>query len=112
VETETLASLRDLSIVIVALEVIVVNIMMVVLIIQITRLIRLMRDEVLPILYSTQETVSTMRGTATFVGDRVVQPVVRISSFSAGVRGAISSLFRVPSESQRGPATEGGKTNE
>jgi len=42
VETETLASLRDLSIVIVALEVIVINIMLVVLIIQITRLIRLM----------------------------------------------------------------------
>jgi hypothetical protein len=80
---EELASLRDLSIVIVALEVIVINVMLVVLIIQITRLIRLLRDEVLPILYSTQETVSTC-GTATFVGDRVVQPVVKISSFSAG----------------------------
>jgi hypothetical protein len=107
-----LASLRDLSIVIVALEVIVINVMLVVLIIQITRLIRLLRDEVLPILYSTQETVSTVRGTATFVGDRVVQPVVRISSFTAGVRGAVASLFRGPSGNGRGPATEGGKTNE
>jgi hypothetical protein len=107
-----LASLRDLSIVLVALEVIVINIMLVVLIIQITRLIRLLREEVLPILYSTQETVSTMRGTATFVGDRVVQPVVRISSFSAGVRGALAGLFRGSSGSGRGPATEGGTTNE
>jgi len=107
-----LASLRDLSIVIVALEVIVINIMLVVLIIQITRLIRLLREEVLPILYSTQETVSTMRGTATFVGDRVVRPVVRVSSFSAGVRGAVASLFRGPNGKGRGPATEGGTTNE
>jgi hypothetical protein len=107
-----LASLRDLSIVIVALEVIVINIMMVVLIVQITRLIRLLREEVLPILYSTQETVSTMRGTATFVGDRVVQPVVRISSFSAGLRGAVASMFRKPSGNESGPATEGGTTNE
>jgi hypothetical protein len=107
-----LASLRDLSIVIVALEVIVINIMLVVLIIQLTRLIRLLREEVLPILYSTQETVNTMRGTATFVGDRVVQPVVRISSFSAGVRGAMASLFRAPRGDEHGPVTEGGTTNE
>ena len=107
-----LANLRDLSIVIVALEVIVINVIMVVLIIQITRLIRLLRDEVLPILYSTQETVSTVRGTATFVGDRVVQPVVKIPSFSAGVRGAVASLFRGPGGNGRGPTTQGGTTNE
>ena len=107
-----LASLRDLSIVIVALEVIVINIMLVVLITQLTRLIRILREEVLPILYATQETVSTRRGTATFVGDRMVQPVVKISSFSAGVRGAMSSLFRGPRRDERGSATEGGTTNE
>jgi hypothetical protein len=107
-----LASLRDLSIVIVALEVIVINIMLVALIIQITRLTRLLREEVLPILYSTQETVSTVRGTATFVGDRVVQPVVKISSFSAGLRGSVASLFRGPGRSERGPVAEGGTTDE
>jgi hypothetical protein len=107
-----LAGLRDLSIVIVALEVIVINIMLVALIVQITRLIRLLREEVLPILYSTQETVSTVRGTAEFVGDRVVQPVVRISSFSAGLRGAVTSVFRNSSRNESGQATEGGTTNE
>ena len=107
-----LASLRDLSIVIVALEVIVINVMLVVLIIQLTRLMRLLRDEVLPILYSTQETVSTVRGTATFVGDRVVQPVVKISSFSAGVRGAVASIFRGSGRNESEPVTQGGTTNE
>jgi hypothetical protein len=106
-----LASLRDLSIVIVALEVIVINVMLVVLIIQITRLMRLLRDEVLPILYSTQETVSTVRGTATFVGDRVVQPVVKISSFSAGVRSAVASIFRGPDRNESKPTTQGDTTN-
>jgi hypothetical protein len=105
---ENLAALRDLSIVIVALEVIVINVMLAVLIVQITRLTRLLRDEVMPILYSTQETVSTVRGTATFVGDRVVQPVVKISSFSAGLRGAVSTLFRGPGGNGSGPATQGG----
>ena len=109
---EQLASLRDLSIVIVALEVIVINVMLVVLIIQITRLMRLLRDEVLPILYSTQETVSTVRGTATFVGDRVVQPVVKISSFSAGVRGAVASIFHGSGRNESETVTQGGTTNE
>ena len=109
---ETLSDLRDLSIVIVALEVIVINVMLAVLIVQITRLTRLLRDEVMPILYSTQETVSTVRGTATFVGDRVVQPVVKISSFSAGLRGAMASLFRGPGEHGRETSTQGGTTDE
>ena len=108
---ENLAELRDLSIVIVALEVIVINVMLAVLIIQITRLTRLLRDEVMPILHSTQETVSTVRGTATFVGDRVVQPVVKISSFSAGLRGAMASVLRGSGEDGRGSATQGGSSN-
>jgi hypothetical protein len=47
----------------------------------------------MPILYSTQETLGTIRGTTTFVSDRVVQPVVKVSSYTAGVRQAVSVLF-------------------
>jgi len=108
----SLANLRDISIIIVAFEAIVINIMLVVLIIMVLRLIRLLREEVLPILYSTQETMSAVRGTATFVGDRVVQPVVKISSVSAGVRGAVATLFRGQKSDGRGAATEGGTGNE
>lgn len=108
----TLANLRDISIIIVAFEIIVINILLAVLIVMVVRLVRLLREEVLPILYATQETVSTVRGTATFVGDRVVQPVVKLSSLSAGVRGAVASLFRGPRARRRGPATQGGSRDE
>ena len=88
-----LSSVRDLSIIILALESLVVGVLLSILIVQVTRLIRMLRDEVMPILYSTQETLGTVRGTTTFVSDRVVQPVVKLSSYTAGVRQAVSVLF-------------------
>ena len=88
-----LSSVRDLSIIILALESLVVGVLLSILIVQVTRLIRMLRDEVMPILYSTQETLGTIRGTTTFVSDRVVQPVVKVSSYTAGVRQAVSVLF-------------------
>ena len=88
---------RDLAIIIVAFEIIVVNILLSILIIQIIRLSRMMRDEVLPILNSTQETVGTVRGTATFVSDYVVQPVVKVASFSAGARRVVTTALNLRS---------------
>lgn len=88
-----LSSVRDLSIIILAFESIVIGILLGVLIVAVTKLIRMLREEVLPILYSTQETLGTIRGTTTFVSDRVVQPVVKVSSYTAGVRQAVSVLF-------------------
>ena len=75
-----LSSVRDLSIIILALESVVVGVLLGILIVQVTRLVRLLRDEVMPILLSTQETLGTIRGTTTFVSDRVVQRVVKVSA--------------------------------
>jgi hypothetical protein len=81
---------RDIAIIIVAFESIVIGILLAILVIQVIRLVRMLRDEVLPILNSTQETVGTVRGTATFVSDHMVQPVVKAASFTAGARKAIN----------------------
>jgi hypothetical protein len=83
---------RDIAIIIVALESIIINILMAILVIQIIRLIRLLREEV-PIIRSTQETLGTVRGTATFVSDHVVHPVVKVNSYAAGVRRGVRVLF-------------------
>jgi hypothetical protein len=84
---------RDVAIIILALESIVIGILLAVLVIQVIRLVKLLREEVLPILNSTQETVGTVRGTATFMTDHLVQPVVKVSSYAAGARQAVSTLF-------------------
>ena len=83
----------DIAIVVLALESIVIGVLLAILVIQVIRLVRMLRQEVLPILNSTRETVGTVRGTATFVSDHVIQPVVKASSYSAGVRQAVSTLF-------------------
>ena len=85
---------RDIAIIVLAVESIVIGILLAVLVIQVIRLVRLLREEVLPILHSTQETASTVRGTATFVSDHVVQPVVKVSSYTAGVRQAVRRSIR------------------
>ncbi len=84
---------RDIAIIVLAVESIIIGILLAVLVIQVIRLVRLLREEVLPILNSTQETVSTVRGTATFMSDHLVQPVVKISSYAAGARQAVNVLL-------------------
>jgi hypothetical protein len=84
---------RDIAIIVLALESIVIGVLMAILVIQVMRLVRMLREEVMPILRSTQDTVSTVRGTADFMSDHLVQPVVKASSFAAGARQAVSVLF-------------------
>lgn len=84
---------RDIAIIILAVESIIIGVLLAVLVIQVIRLVKLLREEVMPILNSTQETVSTVRGTASFVSDHLVQPMVKVSSYTAGARQAVSTLL-------------------
>ena len=67
-----------------------------ILLFQLQSLIVLLRDEVQPILQSINETTGTVRGTTTFVSDAVVNPVIEVAGYVAGVRTTISTLFRGP----------------
>jgi hypothetical protein len=88
-----LAAARDIAIIILALASIAVMVLLAVLIFQTIRLTRMLREEILPMLQAMQETLGTVRGTATFMGDHVVQPVVKASSYAHGVRSALRALF-------------------
>ncbi len=84
---------RDIAIIVLALESIIIGVLLAILVIQVMKLVRLLRDEAMPILRSTQDTVSTVRGTADFMSDHLVQPVVKVSSMAAGARQAVGVLF-------------------
>ncbi len=84
---------RDIAIIVLALESIVIGVLLAILVWQVIRLVRMLKEEVMPILRNTQDTVSTVRGTADFMSDHLVQPVVKASSYAAGARQAISVLF-------------------
>ncbi len=92
--TAALSFVRDLAIVLLAVESLVIGIVLIVLILEVRSLARLLRDEIKPILDSADETVRTVRGTTTFVSDNLITPVVRVSSFATGVAQALRILTR------------------
>jgi hypothetical protein len=98
---EFTASLRDISIIVLALVTIVIGAFLAILIFQMQSLIALLRDEIKPILKSANETVSTVRGTTTFVSDAVVTPMISVASYVAAVRQTIKTLVGNPSRKKR-----------
>lgn len=82
----TAANVRDIFIIFMALESLIIGAALVVLIIQIASLINLMQNEVKPILQSTSETVNTLRGTTEFLSENLVEPVIKLNSYLAGLK--------------------------
>jgi len=77
--------IRDVFIIVVALESLVIGVALIVLIVQLASLINLLQNEVRPILKATSETVNNLRGTAEFLGENVLEPVVKLNGYLAGL---------------------------
>jgi hypothetical protein len=88
------ANVRDIFIIFMAFESLIIGATLVVLIIQIASLINLLQNEVKPILQSTSETVNTLRGTTEFLSENLVEPVIKLNSYLAGLR-KLFSLFGI-----------------
>jgi phosphotransferase system glucose/maltose/N-acetylglucosamine-specific IIC component len=80
------ANVRDIFIIAMAFMLLVVGIALVILMIQLATLINLLQNEVRPILQSTSETVNTLRGTTEFLSENLVEPVIKLNSYLAGLR--------------------------
>jgi len=86
------ARIRDVFIIVMALESLLIGVVLVVLIIQMARLTNLLQNEIKPILESTNETISTLRGTSQFLSDNLVEPVLKINEYSAGIQKLVELL--------------------
>ena len=84
--------IRDVFIIIVALESLVIGVALIVLIVQLASLINLLQNEVRPILSATSETVNNLRGTAEFLGENVVEPVIKLNGYLAGMSRVIELM--------------------
>ncbi len=85
-DAEMTGKVRDIFIIVLALESLLLGVALVVLVIQLAVLTNLIQNEVKPILASTKEAVSTLKGTSKFISKRAVQPIIGASSFMAGSR--------------------------
>jgi hypothetical protein len=64
------------------------------LVLKVNDMTQLINREIRPLLAQLQSTVSTARGTTTFLSEQAVKPVITTVSAVAGVRGIFRTLFR------------------
>lgn len=91
-DTQTVAQIRDIFIIFMALEALVIGVALIILITQLAILINLLQNELKPIIYSTNETVSTLRGTVVFLSDNLTEPVIKLNQYLAGIKRLLEIL--------------------
>ena len=89
---EQVGRIRDIFLIFMALESLLIGAALIVLIVQVASLINLLQNEVRPILQSTTETVNNLRGTAEFLGENIVQPVIKLNGYLAGLQRVIELM--------------------
>jgi heme/copper-type cytochrome/quinol oxidase subunit 2 len=88
----TTGQIRDVFIIFMALEFLVIGAALIILIVQLAVLTNLIQNEIKPILDSTNETVNTLKGTVTFLADNFVQPVIRMNAYVAGAKRLVDLI--------------------
>jgi len=89
----TLAIVRDVAIILLALESIVIGVVLVLLLLQVRSLTRLLQEQVKPMLDSMRQTLGTLKGTTSIVSETIVTPAVKIGGFAAGARRTLEVLL-------------------
>jgi membrane protein implicated in regulation of membrane protease activity len=74
---------------------IVASILAIVAFVMLIRLVRTLRRKLEPTLEGLQDTVTNLRGTAAFVSENAVSPVIRVYSFYSGARRFLGVMSRV-----------------
>ena len=91
---EQTSNIRDIFIIIMALESLFVGFVLALLVIQLARLINLLQNEIKPILDSTNDTANTLRGTAVFLSDQLTEPIIQLNGYLAALQKVVE-LFRL-----------------
>ena len=84
--------IRDIFIIFMAFESLVIGAALVILIVQIASLMNLLQNEIKPILDATNETVHTLRGTTTFISENIAEPVIKLNANLAGLQRVLEIL--------------------
>jgi len=91
-DTITTSHIRDIFIIVLALESLIIGSALVILVVQLALLINMLQNEIKPILETTRRTVNTMKGTTAFLSEHAVKPVINLGSLAAGVKRLIEII--------------------
>lgn len=83
-EPQNIEKVRDIFIIILAFESLLIGGSLIILIVQLALLSNMIQNEVAPILSSTKETVQTVKGTSKFISDKAVSPILSVAGVVAG----------------------------
>jgi len=93
--------IRDVFIIVLAMEGMLMGIALIVLILQLAALVNVLQNEIKPIVDNANETVTTVRGTTQFVSQNVVEPVIKFGALTAGVGAVLREALGIRRALQR-----------
>ncbi len=108
---DPLADVRDIAIVLLALESLVIGVLLALMLVQIRKLVRVLRKEITPIVDSASETAKTVHGTVDLVSQTVVDPVIKASSYFAGARQVVRNLLFLGRKVEKRPLSDADETS-
>ena len=91
-DPDTTSKVRDIFIIIMALESLLLGVALIILIVQIAVMINVLKNEIKPILDTTNETINHLRGTTAFLSNNLVEPVIKMNEYSAGLKRFVDLL--------------------
>ena len=91
---EVTGKVRDIFIILLAVEMFIIGVALIVLIIQLASLSNLLQNEVKPILDSTTDTVNDLKGTVKLLSDNVTEPVIKLYQSMAGINSLLT-MFKI-----------------
>ena len=85
---------RDIVIILLAIESLVIGGVTLFLLYQMIMLVTLLREELIPLIQSAQETVNSARGTTVYVSRKIVVPTAKATTTVARLQAMARVLFR------------------
>src|SRR5437870_4957191 len=89
-----LIGVRDASVIYVAMFLCVGAILFIVMTGLLALIAFAIRDHIVPAIEKVDDTAKTVRGTATFVSESVVSPIIKVAGAAAGARAMVQTLAR------------------
>lgn len=106
------AIIRDLFLILLVLQGIMIGVALMILVLQVSALTNILKNELRPIVDSTQQAADTAKGTALFVGKHAVSPLLHTKSVMAGSIVFIREFLAIRRSVQSRERDSDGETEE
>jgi hypothetical protein len=83
---------RDIFLILMALSSFVISVAFVILLVQVALLVNLLDNEIRPVLANLIESVNDLKGTTAFLSENMVEPVMKMNEYVAGLKRLVDIL--------------------